>query len=539
MGKHTLIQKSAAVFSLICLLVAGCGEKPETVEAVVARGEALLDNGQIDGAILVLEAQNAQTPGRVDVMEPLAFAYSERGEYTEAALLFSQIAQLSAQPLYFIYAAQSLLAAQDTVGAIGRYAAYLDAKPDDRGVWVQLAELHMQMGNRSEALDAWLRAERIQPRAQHQLAIGQAYLQAENLAQAQVWYARALESEGDERGAALLGLLETAVRSRRFADAYELMGQLDVEHPGLLDSSELSDLRPQLEDWRSRRQAARRAIAQLEAGAPPQRPAPQNAPAQADDAQADDAQADVAAAETAEAEPVAAETDATEPDEAEPEAMEAAGFATAATTVQAQAPVEEAQEQDSKLDTAAAAAAEETVSAQETASAAVVPEATVDEQAVPEATVEEAPLVKARRLVAEGDTAGAIRAYRRHLVADDSAAQVWAELSQLYSARGEGALAQATASEAFRRDASARYAEVWLEVMATHGEPWRVLPEAERLARQFSEDAGVLLRLARAYVAVPGNERNAAIVYRKFLERAGPEHPERAEAEQWLAARGG
>jgi tetratricopeptide (TPR) repeat protein len=75
----------------------------------------------------------------------------------------------------------------------------------------------------------------------------------------------ALDGDAEIRDEALLGLLETAVRSKHFPEAEQLLKQIDAEYPGRVDQSALGEVRDQLAEWRRRREAAKVALAALEA----------------------------------------------------------------------------------------------------------------------------------------------------------------------------------------------------------------------------------------------------------------------------------
>lgn len=242
----------------------------------VRQAEEMMDSGQIEEAILILERCLEREPERVDVLEPLAFAYAAREDPVMAAYTFKGIAELVPERAeYLLYAAESLLDGGDRKGALACYEEYLAKRPKDRAVWVTLAELRAGSGFLSGAIEAYLAAEQLQTRTPQQLAIGQLYLRAGNLAQAQAWFGRALRGDSELRDEALLGLLETAVRSKRFQDAEALLDQIDAEYPGRLDQSDLDAVRDQLAEWRRRREAAREALVALEERAAAEQAAPE------------------------------------------------------------------------------------------------------------------------------------------------------------------------------------------------------------------------------------------------------------------------
>jgi len=499
--------KSLRVLGFIfSAFLAGCGEKEPTVGELVERAERLLEAGRVDNAIILLTEAEERAGERVDVLEPLAFAYAAKGDPTLAALTFTRIAEKVAErPEYLLYAATSLLDADDRKGAIARYREYLQRRPDDRAIWVTLGEVLRESGRQGEALEAYLAAERIESRSAQQLAIGQLYLRAENLAQAQSWFARAAGGGPDIRGRALLGLLETAVRGGRFADAEKLVEQLDAEFPGRLDQSPLDSVRDQLVDWRERQEAARKA-AEAVAVDPPDR-----------------------GGESAES-----------LGEAEPRES--------GEELASEASVAAAPEEDGEEETGAAAAPSPSsgeVAERSAAGEAVDSEessATREESAV----VEVAPAEQARRHLTAaraaregGNLQEAIGHYRRSLVLDDSKATVWAELSEAYLTAGQDRWARATASEAVRRDPD-NPRRVLLELRAAQSSLGQevFLRKLEAAHRRFPDTPRITLVLARAWREA-GNPRNARLLLREFLEQVPADHPERAAVEAELQQLGG
>jgi tetratricopeptide (TPR) repeat protein len=463
---------------ILLLVFSGCGEQEPPVEERVAQAEALLDAGQIENAIRILERANESAPERVDVLEALAFAYAAEGDPVLASLTFRRIAELVPQrPEYLLYAAESLLEAGDNKGAVAAYRAYLEQRPDDRPVQVALADLFTAQGRLSEALEALLAAEQLESRTPQRLAIGQLYLRRNNLAQAQAWFARALDGPPEFRDPALLGLLETAIRSRRHADAEALLAQLDAEYPGRLEQSGLDNVRDQLREWRQRQQAARQAAAAL------------------------DERGRVQAAVPAEAVQAPAE----ERD--------------AAAVAQLEQPPDAPEPAQSPADAAAVAGAR---------------------PAPPPAPAAASTLLeRARAESAAGDMEEAVRLYKRALVENDNQPAVWAELSEAYLESGNDRWAQATASEAMRRDPdNPKVVLQFLRAAQRTMDGDRLIREMEAAHRKFPREPKVVLVLARAY-ADEGNRRNARILYQKFLELVSPDDPTHAEVQSELIRVGG
>jgi tetratricopeptide (TPR) repeat protein len=499
------------------MIFTGCGQKEPSISERVAQAEGLLDAGQIESALILLEEAESRDPGRVDVLEPLAFAYAASGDPTLAALTFARMAEIAPERAeYLVYAAQSLLEAGDRKGAAAQYEAYLKLRPRDRAVWVTLAERYRESGQLNAALDAYLSAEQVAPRPVQQVAIGELYLRRDNFAQAQVWFAQAASLESPERSTALLGLLETAIRGKRFSDAEALVEQLDREFPGRLDQSPLNTVREQLAEWQERREAAREALADLETRESTLATEAVEAP----EASATDAlpltepalDREVATVEDPSAEEGTAiavatpETAAIEPDPVEPEAAEVTEpgspvESTGGTVATPEAPTEDR----------------------------VAPAVSGDRQELARSALEQA-----REERNAGNLASAIKAYKQSLLQDDSQDAVWAELSAAYLDDGQARWAQATASEAMRRDPeNPSYVLAYLRTLQGETPPDRLLREMESAHRRFPDNPGIVLVLARAY-GDSGNTRNERLLLQRFLEISDSSHPERATVESEL-----
>lgn len=465
---QTVWRSLGRILFISVLLFFGCAPKEPTLEERVAQAEALLDAGQIDAAIRLLNVCQEQAPERVDVLEALAFAHSAQGDVLFSSMIFIQIAELVPErPEYRLYAAESLREAGDDTAAIVQYRMYLLTQPKDTAIWVTLADIYEAKGNLPDALECLLAAEQIKSRPKQKIRIGDLYLRRANLAQAQAWFSRAVEDR-DARDEALLGLLETAIRAKRFVDGEALVERLDAEYPGRLDETELAELRPQLKEWRRRQDEAAAALAAIE-----ERPALETPP------------------------------------------------------------VAEAVDQEVEEEVSATESVEDSTPASPEAEITEAPELVATEPPPPPSKLDQA-----RELRSAGDRKGSIRLLKQVLVEDDSAPELWAELSETYLEEGEARWAQATANEAIRRDPlNPKWVLYYLRAAQETLSPDRLISEMESALRRFPKQPDLMLVLARAH-AKQGNVRNARLLYESFLREA-PNHPQRAEAESELFQAGG
>jgi tetratricopeptide (TPR) repeat protein len=463
------------------LIFSGCGKKEVPVDELVLQAETLLDEGQIDSAVLILENCQEREPSRVDILEPLASAYSAQNDPYMAAITYKMIADLvPEQAEYLLFSANSLIEAQDMQGAVARYQEFLAIRPGDRAVWIGLAEMLAGVGRMGESLEAYLAAEEIESRPQQQVAIGELFLRSQNLAQAQVWFARALDGGADIRDDALLGLLETAVRSKHFSEAEALLQQIDAEYPGLVNQTPLDSVRDQLAEWKKRREAAKAALAALE---------------------------------ERETEISAPEPEPTVPVEEEPEVD--------TTVTQVQPEPEQPEVEEPVFETEA-----------QVATTPPVAEETPEE--VAQQDPGDALLEKARDYNREGNLEEAIRFYKQALVKNDNQPGVWAELSGVYLESGSDRWAQATANEALRRDPdNPRLVMQFLRAAQRTMDERKIITEMENAYRRFPEHPGIVLVLARAF-ADQGNTRNAILLFERYLALVPMNDRERPAVEMEL-----
>lgn len=488
--------------------ILGCGKKEPTQSEVLAMAQAQMAAGNHTAATSMLENYLAAHPGAFDVIDRLAFAYAEAGDPAMAAFYFNRAGEIDpAQPEYFLYAAQALEQINDSAGAANSYRKYLTANPDDATVYIQLAEMNAELGNRSAALDAYLQANRHRPDGTIQNAIARLYLESGNQAQAQTWFASAAQSGGTAREVALLGLLEIALRAERFADAEELVQTIDREFPGAIELSPLADSRRQLEEWRDAQENAAEALAALDD--PVLGPA---IPPPAATAPLDTDPPSVATVEEPAAE-AASPSDPEQPAEApSPEAPPPSP------------PMDKEQlvaQAEARFETAQLFPAPEEQNAGTTESS--------DRQREYGNFLEQA-----REQVVMGNLDQAVRNFQRALARNNSDPEVWRELSETQYQAGDFVRARASASEAVRRAPDdPGYLLQYLRVAQRTLPQSQLLRELEAARNRFPRSGAVALALGRAYDA-QGSRGYAGRMYREFLRLAPPDHPDRAEIEALL-----
>ncbi len=145
-------------------------------------------------------------------------------------------------------------------------------------------------------------------------------------------------------------------------------------------------------------------------------------------------------------------------------------------------------------------------------------------------------LQKARSSLAAGNPEEAIKNYWASLKLDDNPAEVWHELSDLLLKEGKNGLAEATALETIRREPkSTLYTMHYLKVAQITKEPDQFMEELIYANHKIPDSPDITLALARGYKIIKNSYREAAFLYRNFLEQA-PNHPESSQAQEELAS---
>lgn len=463
------------VVFLSALLVAmsSCRPADPTVPERLSMASRLMEEGQPRAALDHLERADAEIPDLPEVLELMAFAYASLGDGLQAGMTFLRLAQVKPEAAsYFLFAAEAFRGAGQASLVSQAYRQYLEALPEDHAVWRSLGDFEVESGRPNAAVEAFTRSHRLREDPAVALKLGDLFSGLGNRAQARLWLGRAAEAGGPVRGPALLGLLRMALLERRPLDAETIVRSLDQEFPGLLDGSDLAGSRAELRVWRERQDAAVREAEALAARAQAER-------------------------------------------EAEREAK-------------ARAQAEEEERQRLALMKPEDGPGSE----------AVAPAVLIGEEPRspgPARTGVAGVLSRADQLAADaarhflvGEVEDAVGRMRESLALDDRSPLRWAELSRFYLAQGRSDWAEVTALEAMRRDpADPRWAVVYLEAARLAQPPRKFLEIAVGARDRFPRSPDLTLILARAYRDLAGNRRNAAFLFREWLEMV-PNAPEAA-----------
>jgi tetratricopeptide (TPR) repeat protein len=516
----------------------------------VARAGSQLDQGNTQGAIDILQAYEERKPGNPQVVEQLAFAWSQKGDLRMAARYFSRLAELRPdQPDALLFAAQSLQQAGDAEGAMVTYQQYLAKKPDDVGACLTFAAIAASNGRTDAAIGQYTYVYGIKPSADTALALGTLYLRKADMQQAALWFERAKADKPQEYS---LGMLEVAMRSQNYPKAENLIAHIKNTYPGVLEASALKDAPATIDRWHEKIAEEKKAAAAT-AAVKPER---------------------IEVAKTAEAAVPATPVTPSLPDAGKTElSLEHLSKMDAVA-------LEEVREQhDESLVVTQAQAAE--VATPQAAAPASLPDNVADIVAQPAETTQPVPIVitpaqpqpvaglppqvvaaptpepplgvtrsappppakavptnippavahpappsmadtleEARKTAMAGKLEEAARLYQTVLAKRPSAV-VWNEFSVLSMSMGRPGQAMAASLEATRIDPyNLDYAVQYLSVVEKVYDQRRVMSELVVMRKRFPESPVIALALARAYWQVDGNAATARYYYDQYLERA-------------------
>lgn len=470
-------------------LATGCSDPEARFQESMAEARALVDEGNHEQALEILNALTAQYPDRAEVLFAIAEAHDGSGSPFFAGLFYEQAAEADPNFSESLYRAAQLFAAEgDEVKALNAVNRYLELFPDDAAAWRFSADLLANENRIQSALSAHLRAERQDGPSrnpEYAAEMGRLYLLAGNPAQAEVYFQTGADESPEDRLTALIGLLTLAYRAEDFERSEELIQLLDEEFPGALEASAMAPAREQVRLWRVTQDAIAEELARIEAEE---------------------------ARRKAEAEAAEAEQAALESDGGNEEAVEEGGI------------VEEGDPEPGQ--------SVGKMTAIETEEADPVPAPPPPPPPPPPPT----DIELAEAAMEAGEPAEATRLYWKAVANDGDNPDAWAGLSRASLAAGDPETAEIAILEARRRDPdNLRFTLTYLDVIQQSRSRARFMEELERTYERIPNSPDVVLSMARAYAQPGGNPANAAYFYRQFLEMS-PNHPEVVAARRELNA---
>ena len=487
-ANQTITLISLLIISLAWLI--GCSNPEATREKNLLSAVELKENGDYDRALVKLENLRVQAPQDVEVLEQIGQVYLRKDDATMAALFFEQAHEQSPQDIdLLIQTIKTLLTANEAAGHLLEKLDDLDSSALSPELWTQLAQHRMAEKQLQPALEAYLKSipEKVNlTDSSTAAALGRLFLLLDNPSQAEYWFINAANSENIDALDALFGLLEIKLSNNNWAQAEEVIVQLDERFPGALDASSWTKARKELQRWKEELDTSKSNL-------------------------------DKASKARKEASANVENTPVT------------AGRSTAKDLNQANRSI--------KSD-----GIEDFEAMQKIATQPAINNETTEKQITEDVNIEFTPhkpnfeklISNARSAQNDRNYINSIRLYWQALGQANNNPEIWDELSQVYLLDKQLANAETTALEAIRLSPSEiKYTINYLRIAQRNKPSGQFLAELETAYDRFPKNADIALSLARAYDKVANNTTAARFMYNRFLE-ISPSHPLRAEADAAL-----
>ncbi|MBT63826.1 MAG: hypothetical protein CML13_11500 [Puniceicoccaceae bacterium] len=565
-------------------LLIGCSSPEEKKAAQIKEALSLSANGANAEALEILENLATLYPNDLEILNSIGQIYTAQGDPTMAAFFLEQAylqAPEDTELLFKTY--QSLEAAKQPSAHLLEKLAVQAPGALTPELWVRLGQSRQAENKVQPALDAYLKGvnpEQKKPAPETAAAIGQLFVKAGNLPQAESWLKIAADNDDPNALTALFALLEINLRQKDWVEAEATIAQLNKQFPGAVEASQWKQAQQELIRWRKAQDEMKAKLAQAEA----EKKAAQAAAAARAKAQAEQIAAQKAAAEKAAAtepaptaDPAIATADAA-PSTAQQENdpgltggkaqiiadLEAAEAMADAPAIEGEMPdaidpaistteaiafnpaiaIEPADPEISfevNYDQASNAAGTNYSIAADTP-AEPAPSQNIQEYTAqfPEPDTEASsqairPSTQARsieELMADAETAtldrdfkSAIRKYWAAISIANNRADVWNLLSRAYLVDGQLKNAETTALEAVRLEPrEVAYTLDYLRVAQRSKEPQEFLTELETAFDRFPTSPEITLSLARGHERISKDYPTARNLYLRFIDTA-PRHP--------------
>ncbi len=545
------------------LLSPGCSSPETRITKLLAQAQEKADEGDLEAAILLLEEGGQKYPESAGILELKAQFYEQVPDYVMAAMTYDRLSGFG--PEYrdrALDAARQFATAGEMDSAIRSLEAYLQNQPENSEGWILKGRYLSRMQRREDAASAYLRAVRLmngQIDGVLGVEVGDTFLALDQYVQAERFYRDAYDANDVARVDAMLGLLAVAYQQKQWAEASDWLEKVDAIDPGIVNNSYLADVRPELARWRSNRVDSADVAIDLNGSSESDGgdgedgavtvvidvgPAPEGVNSEGFGGEGGvpvvGAGVDGIPGTETEVDPttgggtggkLAVEDGVGGEDEdggLNPEAMAVAG---GSGIVDSSTEALDAVPGGGAGGKLAAAG----IDGDDTGSSGENPTEEVVSDPIEIVDVEPTAFDLAIDLANAGRHDEAIREYWKILADGVDQPDVWNRLSRSYRANRAWSDAEATALEAMRREPrNIVYTFDYLKAVENSRSPERFLEELERAYTRIPNSPDLVLALARAYVDIDGNARNAAVYYRLFLEMA-PTHPEAFSAEQELA----
>ena len=557
--------KSVFFITLITTSVwlGGCNSPEEKKAAQIKDALSLSEKGSKAEALKILEELATQYPDDTVILKSIGQIYAADGDAGMASLFLEQAYLKSPDDTELLFQTyQSLDAAKQPASHLLEKLSEQAPEAMTPELWTRLGQARQAANQVQSALDAFLKGvdpDKAKPAPETAAAIGQLFLKAGNLPQAESWLKMAAESDDPNALTALFGLLEINLRQNNWADAEATIAQLDTQFPGAVEASQWEQARQELVRWRESQDEMKAKLAKAQADKKAIETEARPATAEAEASQVVESDEDSGGSETAitegktqiisDMEAVEAMADApaieiTEEADVTPIKDNKVIASDPSITIDATKP-----KTTVEVSSGQAATAEETIFAVN-AGIAIEPAPTPIVEAFPTLEAEPAPVTlpsssrpqTVEELMADAETAtvdrdfkSAIRKYWTAISLANNRAEVWNLLSRAYLVDGQLNNAETTALEAVRLEPrQVAYTLDYLRVAQRSLPPEDFLAELETAYARFPVSPEITLSIARGHELISQDRSSARKLYLRFIDIA-PNHPLIPEAQNAVA----
>lgn len=187
-------------------------------------------------AIALLRTHNQNFPNSPDILIQLSRALLDNKQYSLAAFRFEQAISAGGPLGLLLECAEAYMLAQDLESARDKYVMHLNSFPSDSKTWLALARILAEIGQNTEALNAFEKSGDT-PTALDCVSAGNLYLRKNIYVKAQYWFEKSLKKQNDPIENALIGLLEIKLALKDESAAESLIFDIEQSFPGSIDNS--------------------------------------------------------------------------------------------------------------------------------------------------------------------------------------------------------------------------------------------------------------------------------------------------------------
>lgn len=519
--------KSVFFITLIStsIWLVACSSPEEKKAAQIKDALSLSKNGSNTEALKILDDLAMQYPDDIVILKSIGQIYAANGDVGMASLFLEQAYLKSPEDTELLFQTyQSLEAANQPAGHLLEKLAEQAPEAMTPDLWIRLGQTRQAKNKVQPALDAYLKGvdpDKRQPSPETAAALGQLFVKAGNLPQAESWLKIAADYDDPNALTALFGLLEISLRQKNWEGAEAAIAQLEKQFPGAVAASQWEPARQELVRWRNDQDEQKAKLVKAET-----------------DKKAAEAAAKAEAAATA-------ADQATETDENSPESETATSEGKAQIIADMEAA--EAMADTPAIEVEVKEEADNTIVEEGTKAIAFDPSIAI-EPADPEITLEVSfeaepesapapirPITRSQtieELMADAETAtfdrdykSAIRKYWAAISIANNRAEIWNLLSRAYLVDGQLNNAETTALEAVRLEPrQVAYTLDYLRVTQRSKAPEDFLAELETAYARFPTSPEITLSLARGHERISQDLPTARNLYLRFIDIA-PNHP--------------